>query len=339
MSSVCSLCFKKLKNVKQILLVVIVLITILNSCQLENEVYFFTSFHEPADEGLRLLYSYDGYNWTDLDTIFLKPEVGQQKVMRDPSIVQGPGGTFHLVWTSSWKGDLGFGYASSKDLLNWSEQQFIPVMAHDTSTVNVWAPELYFEEETQEYFILWASTIPYKFEKGIEEERNNHRMYYTTTKDFKEFSETKLFLDPGFSVIDAVIVKRASKDYILVLKDNTRPNRNLKVAFSDSPHGPWDNISEPFTGLFTEGPSVVKPGEDWLIYFDAYRDKTYRAVKTRDFITFTDASNEISIPEEHKHGTIFKARESVLLNIKAKEDFEQEVIMLKTIETIETNKK
>ncbi len=289
------------------------------SCQSEPEkqVYFFTSFHEPAVQGLRLLYSYDGYKWTDLDTTLLKPEVGKQKVMRDPSMVQGPDGTFHLVWTSSWRGDLGFGYSSSKDLIHWEQERFISVMDFDTSTVNVWAPELYYENETGEFFIIWASTIPFKFEKGIEEEKNNHRMYYTTTKDFKTFSETKLFFDPGFSVIDAVIVKRATKDYVLVLKDNTRPNRNLKVAFSDSPRGPWNNISEPFTEKLTEGPNVVKPKDDWLIYYDSYGDKMYKAAKTKDFVTFEDATPEISIPEGHKHGTIFKANEQILLNLKA----------------------
>lgn len=288
----------------------------LYSCNKEKDVYFFTSFHEPADQGLRMLYSYNGYHWTDLDTVLLKPEIGNQKVMRDPSIVQGPEGTFHLVWTSSWRGDLGFGYASSKDLVHWSKQKYIPVMEYDTSTVNVWAPEIYFEDETGVFYIIWASTIPYKFDKGIEEERNNHRMYYTTTKDFNTFSETKLFLDPGFSVIDAAIVKRAPKDYVLVLKDNTRPNRNLKVAFSDNPLGPWKNISEPFTAFKTEGPTAVKPASDWLIYYDSYRDQTYKASKTKDFIHFEDVSNEISIPEGHKHGTIFKANEQVLINLK-----------------------
>ena len=234
---------------------------LLISCNAGREVYFFTSFHEPADQGLRLLYSYDGYHWTDLDTFFLRPETGKQKVMRDPSCIQGPDGTFHLVWTSSWKGDRGFGYASSKDLIHWSEQEFIPVMDFDTATVNVWAPELYFEEDTREFFIVWASTIPFKFEKGMEEENNNHRLYYTTTRDFKSFSPVKLFFDPGFSVIDAVIVKRAKNDYVLILKDNTRPNRNLKAAFANSPRGPWLDISPAFTGFLTEGPSVAKPAE------------------------------------------------------------------------------
>jgi len=293
----------------------IVAVSLFMFCKQEKEIYLFSTFREPADKGLFLAYSYDGYTWNDLGGPWLAPEVGTQKVMRDPSVVSGPDGTFHMVWTSSWQGDLGFGYSNTKDLVNWSKQAFISVMDFDTSTVNVWAPELFYNDEKEEYIIIWASTIPFKFKRGIEEERNNHRMYYTITKDFKTFSETKLYLNPCFSVIDCVIVKRASKDYVLVLKDNTRPERNLKVAFGESPLGPWKNISEPFTDKFTEGPTVLKSGNEWLIYYDAYRKKKYSTHKTSDFKTFTDISPEVSFPEGHKHGTVFKAPESMLENL------------------------
>ncbi|WP_340114641.1 glycoside hydrolase family 43 protein [Maribellus mangrovi] len=299
-----------LKNIIPLLFIVL-----LFGCNNEKQVYMFSTFREPADKGLFLVYSYDGYTWNDLGGPWLAPEVGQQKVMRDPSVVKGPDGTFHMVWTSSWRGDLGFGYANSKDLVNWSEQEFIPVMDYDTSTVNIWAPELFYDNEKDEYIIIWASTIPFKFEKGIEEERNNHRMYYTTTKDFKIFSDTKLYLDPGFSVIDCVIVKRGKDDYVLVLKDNTRPERNLKVAFGKTPLGPWENISEPFTDNFTEGPTVLNLGDEWLIYYDAYREKTYSTQMTKDFKTFEDISDQVSFPEGHKHGTVFMADVKVLNNL------------------------
>ncbi|MGA9650741.1 MULTISPECIES: glycoside hydrolase family 43 protein [Pedobacter] len=286
----------------------------LTSCS--KQAYLFTSFHEPATEGLRFLYSYDAYHWTDLNKTFLKPAVGTQKVMRDPSIVQGPDGTFHLVWTCSWKGDKGFGYASSKDLITWSEQKFLPVMENEPKTVNVWAPEIFYDDEKKEFVIIWASTIPFRFAKGIEEEENNHRMYSITTKDFATFSEPKLFLDPGFSVIDAVVVKRATKDYVLVLKDNTRPNRNLKVAFGEDALGPYKNVSDTFSPKLTEGPTVVKVKNDWLIYFDAYGQKIYSAYKTSDFKSFKDVTAEVSIPEGHKHGTIIKVKRKVIEGLK-----------------------
>jgi sucrose-6-phosphate hydrolase SacC (GH32 family) len=279
---------------------------LLVSCS--QKVYLFTSFHEPADKGLRMLYSKDGYAWKDLDTVFLEPTVGNQKVMRDPSIAQGPDGTFHLVWTSSWRGDKGFGYASSKDLIHWSEQRLIPVMEQEPTTVNVWAPELFYDDDGKQFIIIWASCIPGRFERGIEEDSNNHRMYVTTTKDFKSFSPTKLFLDPGFSVIDAVIVKRATNDYVLVLKDNTRPERNIKVAFAGNPLGPYRNVSKAFTDNFTEGPSVVRIKDDWLIYYDSYRKKIYEVSVTKDFMSFTNVTGKIKIPEGHKHGTIIKIK-------------------------------
>jgi hypothetical protein len=272
----------------------------------------FSTFREPATEGLYLAWSEDGYHWNDLGGPWLKPEVGIQKVMRDPSVVKGPDGTFHMVWTSSWKGDKGFGYASSKDLIHWSPEQFIPVMAYDTSTVNVWAPELFYDDVQNIFLIIWASTIPYKFARGEEEELNNHRLYYTTTADFKSFAESKLYLDPGFSTIDAVLVKRAKNNYVLVLKDNTRPNRNIRVTFGKTPLGPFSEVSKPFTPFCTEGPTVAKTGDDFLVYFDAYRNKVYGAVKTTDFVNFVNVSDQISVPSGHKHGTIFKTNRKML---------------------------
>ena len=188
----------------------------------------------------------------------------------------------------------------------------IPVMANEPTTVNVWAPEIFYDDEAEQFMVVWASCVPGRFEKGIEEEKNNHRLYYITTKDFKTISETKLLYDPGFSSIDATIIKRAKNDYVMVLKDNTRPERNLKVAFADSLTGPYSPASQPFTESFVEGPSVEKIGDDYLIYFDVYRKKIYGAVRTRDFRNFTDETGNVSVPTGHKHGTIFKAPESLV---------------------------
>jgi len=288
----------------------------LASCN--SKAYLFTSFHEPANEGLRMLYSKDGYHWISIDSILLRPIAGKDKIMRDPSMVQGPDGIFHLVWTTEWKGGNGFGYASSNDLIHWSNQKYIPVMEKEPTVVNVWAPELFYDDVAKDFIIIWASTIPFRFEKGVEEENNNHRMYYVTTKDFKAFSETKLFLDPKFSVIDAVIVKKAERKYVLVLKDNTRPERDIKVAFADNPIGPYENVSAPFTEKFTEGPAVAKVKDGWLVYYDVYQKKKFGASFTKDFKTFTNADSLISIPEGHKHGTIVQVKKKVLKQLVSK---------------------
>ncbi|HEY1718551.1 MAG TPA: glycoside hydrolase family 43 protein [Verrucomicrobiae bacterium] len=275
-----------------------------------NDVYLFSTFKETAQDGLRFAYSFDGYQWTNISGLFLKPEVGG-KIMRDPSILRAPDGTFHLVWTAGWRGVQGFGYANSKDLIYWSEQKFIPVMTNEPTTVNVWAPELFYDSHQKDFIIAWASTIPGKFPDKLEAHNNNHRLYFTTTRDFTNFAPAKLFFDPGFSVIDPFILKDG-KRYVLICKDNSRPNLNLRVAFSKSPLGPWENVSEPFTQKFNEGPCALKIGDDWLIYFDAYRQKIYGAVKTRDFKTFTDITKEVSFPEGHKHGTAIQVPREIL---------------------------
>ncbi len=277
-----------------------------------DDLYMFTSFHEPADEGLRFLYSEDGIHWDSIAGTWLAPTLGDS-IMRDPSIVVGPDSTFHLVWTIAWKGDTGFGYSSSRDLVNWSEQRRIPAMDSVVSTQNLWAPELFYDDVKGQYMVVYASCVPDAgFDVGIEEEKNNHRLYYVTTMDFTTFSDPKLFYEPGFSCIDATLVKRGPEDYVMVVKDNTRPNRNIKVAFAKDAEGPYTAASEPFTESFTEGPSVAKVGDEYYIYYDTYRKFIYSAHKTSDFKTFTDVTDSISVPLGHKHGTIFRAPRSVV---------------------------
>lgn len=298
---------------KHYLYILLFICIFFSSCTKDEYVY--TSFHEPAIDGLRFLHSNNGWQWDSIPGIWLEPQVGKQKVMRDPSIQRTPDGIFHLVWTSSWKGDLGFGYASSTDLKHWSKERLITVM-NDTTTINVWAPELFWDDIRREMMIVWSSCIPGKFNRGIEEDDNNHRLYYTTTKDFLTFSPAQLLYDPGFSCIDATIVKHGEHDYVMVFKDNTRNERNIKVAFATDPHGPWTHVSPPITESYTEGPATAKVKDGWLIYYDRYRTKNFGAQFTTDFHTFKDVSNKILIPALHKHGTIFKVSHKIIKSFR-----------------------
>ena len=277
----------------------------------QDYVYLFTSFHEADQKFLRFLWSEDGYHWTNVPGTFLEADVGEAKQFRDPSITQGPDGVYHLVWTTGWHDAQGFGCASSKDLVHWSNQQFIPVMANEPTTVNVWAPEIFYDQMDQQFVIVWASTIPGRFPDMFESHTNNQRLYFTTTRDFELYAPTELFLDPKFSVIDPFIAQDGDR-YVLICKDNSRPVMSLRGTFGKSPLGPWEQMSRPITQRYTEGPCALKVGEDWLIYFDAYREHRYGALRTQDFKNFTDVTGETHFPEGHKHGTAFRVPRSVL---------------------------
>ena len=135
-----------------------------------QDYYMFTSFHEPANEGLRFLYSADGIHWDSVPGTWLKPELGDS-ILRDPSIIVDKDSTFHLVWTLSWRGNTGFGYARSKDLVHWSDQRRIPAMDSVPSTVNVWAPEWFYDDVNDCYMVIYSSCAPErKFDLGVEEE-------------------------------------------------------------------------------------------------------------------------------------------------------------------------
>ncbi|MBN1780556.1 glycoside hydrolase family 43 protein [bacterium] len=286
----------------------------------EKTVYLFSYFKGNGEDGLHLAYSDDGLTWTALkqDSPFLIPMAGADKLMRDPCIIRGPDQRFHMVWTVSW-GEKGIGYAASGDLIHWTEQRFIPVMAHEPDAMNCWAPELFYDDRTEQYLIYWATTIPGRFPETDATGDNgyNHRIYYTTTRDFQTFSKTGILYDHGFNVIDAVIVKTDSQ-YTLFLKDETRypPQKNIRIATSENAGGPYGPASEPITGdYWAEGPTVACIGESWYLYFDKYRLHRYGLLVSKDLKTWSDMSHALSYPDGMRHGTVFKTSESVLKNL------------------------
>ena len=278
-------------------------------------VYLFTSFRGNGD-GLHLAWSADGLKWTALagDRVFLRPQVGG-KLMRDPCILQGPEGVFHMVWTSGWYERV-IGYASSRDLIHWSEQKAIPVMEHEPAARNCWAPELVFDPAKKQYVIFWATTIPGRFPGTDASGDNglNHRMYYTTTGDFQTFAPAKLFFDPGFSVIDTTMVAAGGK-YYLVFKDETlKPvKKHLRVAVGESPEGPFRDLSAPFTPSWVEGPTVLRVGDRYLVYYDMYAAKKYGVMQSRDLKQWEDVPDPLSLPDGTRHGTAFAVSREVLM--------------------------
>jgi hypothetical protein len=284
-------------------------------------VLLFTSFRDNGQDGLHLMWSEDGYAWQVLgsDRSFLTPQVGG-KLMRDPQIAVGPDGAYHLVWTTAWE-KYGVGYASSRDLIHWSDQKLLDVMKNEPETRNVWAPELFFDGGKNQFLLFWSSTIPGRFpetEKSGDGGRN-HRIYFATTRDFRELASARLFYNPGFNCIDATIVQDGQR-FLMILKDETRypPAKNLRVASAPAPDGPYGPASMPITGdYWAEGPTAIRIGDRCFVYFDRYREGRYGLVTSQDLVSWIDETERLQCPKGHRHGSVLRIPRALLAGLQA----------------------
>lgn len=285
-----------------------------------REAFVFTYFKDNGD-GLHLAYSYDGLDWKALKNgqVLLVPAVGRDKLMRDPQITLGPDGTYHLVWTTSWAEPL-IGHATSRDLIHWSPQQSIAPMTSEPTVGNVWAPETFYDARRKQFVLFWASTIPGRFPGTDNSNGNgrNHRIYYTTTRNFREFAPSQLFYNDGFNCIDATIVRDRNR-FVMFFKDETRlpvPRKNIRFAVSSSPEGPFGPASAPITGNYwAEGPSAMNTGNRWIVYFDKYIDHHYGAVVSTDFEHWEDVSDRLRFPEGARHGSVLRVSVKMLTKL------------------------
>ena len=287
----------------------------------QDSVYLFSFFKDNGEDGLHYAYSEDGNSWKALNEnqSFLTPLAGKDKLMRDPCITEGPNGLFHMVWTVSWN-EQGIGYATSEDLIHWSEQRYLPVMEHEPLARNCWAPEIFYDKEQDLFLIFWSTTINGRFPETDSTGDNgyNHRMYYVTTRDFVMFSETKLLYDDGFNVIDGTLQK-IDGEYVLFLKNETKypqVEKNIRIATSHDLTGPYSSASYPITDNWVEGPTAVKIDDQWIVYFDMYTKHQMGAVASTDLKEWKNITPFIHFPEGTRHGTVFKVSQPLFQNLQ-----------------------
>jgi hypothetical protein len=183
-------------------------------------------------------------------------------------------------------------------------------MEQEPTALNCWAPEIIYNKQSKEYMIYWATTIPGRFANTDTsgDEKYNHRIYYTLTKDFTTFTPAKVLYDKGFSVIDATI-QPYDKGYIMFLKNETlKPiaQKNLHTATSKTLTSGYSSPSPAITGNYwAEGPTAIKINNDWLVYFDKYTQGKYGVVISSDLKTWNDVSDKLTMPKGIRHGTVF----------------------------------
>ena len=183
-------------------------------------------------------------------------------------------------------------------------------MEHEPDAKNCWAPEVFYDEKSKQYIIFWSTTIPGRFPETEKsgDDKYNHRMYFVTTTDFMDFTETELFYDQHFNVIDGTMIRENNR-YILFVKDETRtpPQKNIRIATSSQLTSGFGQPTAPITGNYwAEGPTPLKIGDDWVVYFDKYVDHKMGAIRSTNLEKWEDISEMISFPEGTRHGTVFK---------------------------------
>jgi hypothetical protein len=291
------------------------------------DAYLYGYYTGDGGSGLHLAWSEDGLKWLPLKggKSFVKPGVGEY-LMRDPHLSQTPDGVYHLVWVTGLS-RKDFGYAYSRNLIDWSVQRLIPVMEKDSIVLNSWAPELLYDEDGRRFMLYWASTVPGKFRDSDKQNdslpggfRYNHRIYRKFSSDLRDWGPTELFFEPGFNCTDATICTDSGRT-MMFFKDATQMGKNIqnniKMSQARSVSGEYSTTPALVSRrVWAEAPSGIRVDSQFVVYFHKYRTRKMGAVVTRDFKKWKDISDSLSFPKGVQHGSVVRVPEKILEKLK-----------------------
>ena len=145
----------------------------------------------------------------------------------------------------------------------------------------------------------------FKFILGKLEDINH--IWSTTTTDFKTFTPSKLYYSTtGEDDIDATLLHDTdNNEWIMFIKDLT--DKYINMVKSKTLDGPWGPPTKNLTPKYLcEGPTSMRIGKYYHLYFDIYHDNRIGLVRSTDLIHWEDMTSHIKFPPKAKHGTIFK---------------------------------
>ncbi len=271
----------------------------------------------------------DALHWRELNAgkPVLTSTIGE-KGLRDPFVIRSPeGDKFYMIATDlrmyrnssgSWDQVQRHGSKSimvweSTDLVHWTDQRLVKVSPD--SAGNTWAPEAYWDDSLGEFVVFWASKLYADDDPGHTGSTYN-KMLYAITKDFRTFSEPKVWDDPGYSVIDSTVVKHKDT-YYRYTKDERDPSSSSpcskfitgekSTSLTDTS---YDFVSDCIgSGSITrgEGPTVFKSNTEkkWYLFIDEYGGRGYVPFETTDLDSgrWTMSAN-YQLPASPRHGTV-----------------------------------
>lgn len=263
-------------------------------------------------EKLHYALSRDGLQWYELNNneAIWTSSLGEG-ILRDPFIGKCPDGKWRMVFTIRPAGTK-IGYAESEDLITWTNERELEVMANYKDVHHSWAPEFTYDAEQGDYLIYWCSSLNNVV--------SNNKHYCARTRDWNSFTPAKLFFDPDYQTIDATIEQYDGK-YYMFYKDETfvydkvkqpHPPAN-KLAISDKLEGPYEVISDFITPDYTEGPEVLRLYEQkkWYLYYDFWKDGKYGIMESTDLKNWKLVpEDQYRFPYQRRHGTFFRVTEA-----------------------------
>lgn len=258
------------------------------------------SYFRTEKEALHLAWSEDGLAWQALNgnRPILQATVGNCSI-RDPFIRQGADGLLHLLSTDSWW-STNLLHTQSRDLIHWEPWDLLPAMGQIRGARNAWAPEFVYLEEQDVYLLFWAS---------ITTEEPHQRIWSAETRDFRSLTSPTVLFDPGYSVIDATLIEREGT-WFMVYKDERGENRTgtdhkaMRVATAPDPRGPYTPRTELITAHLTEGPTVFRTGDRWLMLYDFFLHDRWGASESSELLHWSPV-NELAVPPGARHGSVF----------------------------------
>ncbi|MFC4066951.1 immunoglobulin-like domain-containing protein [Actinoplanes subglobosus] len=248
------------------------------------------------------------------------------KGLRDPFIIRSPeGDKFYQIATDlkiygngDWDASQRTGSKSimvweSTDLVNWTDQRLVKV-SPDTAG-NTWAPEAYYDSGLGAYVVFWASKL-------YAENDPNHtggtynKMMYATTRDFHTFSAAKVWVDPGYSVIDSTMIDHNGTYYRFTKDERNNSSTSpcskfiIEEKSTELRSTAYDFVKDCIGsgGVSAgEGPLVFKSNTEdrWYLFVDEYGGQGYVPFTSTDLDSgiWTKATS-YSLPKRPRHGTV-----------------------------------
>lgn len=305
------------------------------------ENYFFAYFTGEYEGGEEISFAIaeDPLKWRTLNNgkSVIRSTMGEQG-LRDPFIIRShEGDKSYLLATDLKMGEsTNFDQAQitgshslmiweSDDLVNWSEQRMVEVAPKNGG--NTWAPEAFYDEKTGEYVVYWASSMKNEDTYGNYNGRPNGQynvIYYATTRDFREFSEPKVFMDESFPTIDTTIVQNNGSLYRF-----TKSEVNYKVFAEKAPNIYYDKDGieangfqyEPIPGTQSgnqglighagnnEGQTVFKDlhSDKWYMFLDSWPYHVRYSTNLEDGAQWVNnllPADQYALPPGPRHGTV-----------------------------------